>query len=206
MVLRCNNAQNDEKKETLIEKVLKLKPRISFTTECQQKCPSNNKKKSEVQSESKSFKTQFKKLSILERELSSIFRSDLTLLTSFQEMKLLETEFQVPERKLLLASFFFEEINESSLDASSVDSFSTKSNFVTIGTFKHKPNVDSVLWLKREIWPKIRTAMMRRRRRRSRRGKGRERGRKDIGKRREGGKSRRSKGRARGRTKRRRRR
>jgi glycosyltransferase involved in cell wall biosynthesis len=32
-------------------------------------------------------------------------------------------------------------------------------HFVTIGNFMHKPNVDSILWLKETLWPQIRAQL-----------------------------------------------
>ena len=38
-------------------------------------------------------------------------------------------------------------------------SFSERKSFVTIGSFRHEPNWDSVLYLKNEIWPQIKSKL-----------------------------------------------
>ena len=88
----------------------------------------------------------------LARELGSIHRSDLTLVCSCIEKTLLSDTYGVLESKLQLAPFFCgpQEKTEAK------PSFQERRNFMTIGTFHHAPNVDSVRWLSQEIWPLIR--------------------------------------------------
>ena len=86
------------------------------------------------------------------REISSIFRSDLTLVCSSAELELLHAACGVPKEKLCLAPFF-ETIDTKSIITPFAD---RKDVFVSIGTFNHAPNVDGLRYLKKEIWPLIR--------------------------------------------------
>ncbi len=88
------------------------------------------------------------------RELASIYRSDLTLIISEAEMKLLTNKFQVPVSMLHYLPFM---ITKSGLiDFQSLPSFSERADFMTIGNWKHQPNRDSIHYLKNKIWPQIR--------------------------------------------------
>lgn len=90
--------------------------------------------------------------SMLLRELSSIHRSDLSLVCSPYELKVLSDEYRIPHSKMGLASFF----TKPKLKYCGSDySFSKRSNFVSLGGFKHLPNIDQVLTLQR-LWPRIR--------------------------------------------------
>ena len=89
------------------------------------------------------------------REISSIFRSDLTLVCSSAEMEMLHVVCGVPKEKLCLAPFF-ETIDKNSIIKPYAD---RKDTFVSIGTFNHAPNVDGLRYLKKEIWPLIRAKL-----------------------------------------------
>ncbi len=86
------------------------------------------------------------------REIASIYRSDLTLLISAYEMKLLMEQFALPGDLLQLTPFM---LDESHIIASS-PCFDDRHHFITIGNFRHAPNWDSVRWLSETIWPMIR--------------------------------------------------
>eukprot|EP00804_Cyclotella_cryptica_P007560 CCRYP_010649-RA/>CCRYP_010649-RA protein AED:0.20 eAED:0.20 QI:232/1/1/1/0.5/0.33/3/151/334 len=88
------------------------------------------------------------------RELASIHRSDLVFVCSPKEMELLRS-WNVPTSKMTLASFFC----TSTLSPIDVPSFHERRDFVTVGGFKHPPNVDSVKVLCHEIWPRIRNKL-----------------------------------------------
>ena len=88
----------------------------------------------------------------LMREIASVQRSDLTLVCSPVEKEWLTRECGVAERKLRLASFFVDSVDDEAMKRD----FSARKDFVTIGTFMHKPNVDSVEWLCEEVWPLVR--------------------------------------------------
>lgn len=83
------------------------------------------------------------------RELGSFYRSDLTLVISDYEVKLLSDEFQFPERLLHLMRFHYPKLLPS-------PEFSARSEFVMIGNFRHLPNWDGVQWFRNSIWPLIR--------------------------------------------------
>ena len=87
------------------------------------------------------------------REIASIARSDLALVCSPVERRWLERECGIDGRKLKTASFFEDAVDISKL---SDEDFDARRGFVTIGTFMHKPNVDSVAWLRSEVWPLVR--------------------------------------------------
>lgn len=83
------------------------------------------------------------------RELASILRCDISLIISEFEMELLQHTFHIPAGLLFYIPF----ILDSSV--SDLPSFEERSDFMTIGNLMHSPNVDSILYLKTEIWPLI---------------------------------------------------
>ena len=95
-----------------------------------------------------------KQTDITKREIASIYRCDLSLVISSFEFELLTQTFGINEELLLLLPFMFEALNENKMD--SIRSFSERNDFITIGNFLHEPNWDSVLYLKKVIWPEIR--------------------------------------------------
>lgn len=90
---------------------------------------------------------------IAKREIASIYRCDLSLIISEFEMKLLESNFKVPSELLLYLPFMEEPINEDT--QKNLPGFSERNHFVTVGTFRHEPNFQSVLYLKNVIWKLI---------------------------------------------------
>ena len=88
---------------------------------------------------------------ILFRELSSMLRCDLNFIVSKFEYNLLINDFKFPKSKLEIASFFYENPEERIKQLS----FNEKFDFFTIGNFNHEPNVDSINYLKKKIWPEI---------------------------------------------------
>jgi len=86
------------------------------------------------------------------RELASIMRCDISLIISKYEHKLLIDTFNVSESQLLYIPFLVEYVP----DLSDFKSYEDRTGFMTIGNLLHTPNVDSVLYLKKEIWPRIR--------------------------------------------------
>jgi len=77
------------------------------------------------------------------------------MISSF-EIDLLITEFSLPKQLLLHLPFMLEPLSG---DDHTLPTFQNRQHFITIGNFRHAPNWDSVLWLKKDIWPKIRTAL-----------------------------------------------
>lgn len=93
-------------------------------------------------------------LDIAKREISSILRSDLSLIISSYEMKLLKELFQVNESLLLYLPFMLHKIEEKGIN--NWAPYDKRKHFISIGNFYHEPNWNAVLFLKEEIWPKIR--------------------------------------------------
>ncbi|MFT6416169.1 MAG: glycosyltransferase involved in cell wall biosynthesis [Dokdonia sp.] len=87
---------------------------------------------------------------VAKREIASIYRSDLTLMISTVEMKLLQNFFKVPENLLWYLPFLLER-----LDANFIP-FEDRIHFMSIGNFLHTPNWDATVQLKQHIWPLIR--------------------------------------------------
>ena len=85
------------------------------------------------------------------REIASILRCDLSLIISEFEMKLLTDTFAVSKEILYYLPFMVTKLP----DSSNFPGFEQRTNFMTIGNLLHGPNVDSVLYLKKEIWPLI---------------------------------------------------
>lgn len=98
--------------------------------------------------------------SLLMRELSAIHRSDLTLVCSPFEHDLLTHKFGIDPGKLVIAPFFTEKGTEGYPcgDGESQDRncYENRRDFVAIGGFKHRPNVDQVFMLK-HLWPKLKS-------------------------------------------------
>jgi glycosyltransferase involved in cell wall biosynthesis len=87
------------------------------------------------------------------RELASILRSDISLIISEYELKLLKETFRIPSEILHYLPFL---VNKTSKMIEKEPFFEERADFVTIGNLLHAPNVNSVLRLKKEIWPLIR--------------------------------------------------
>lgn len=96
----------------------------------------------------------FIKNDIAKREIASIYRCDLSLIISEFEEGLLHEEFNI-DRSLLLYLPFLMDRKEAAL-LSMLPGFSERHHFMTMGNFKHLPNWDAVLYLKNDIWPRIR--------------------------------------------------
>jgi len=90
---------------------------------------------------------------ITKRELASILRSDLSLIISEFELKLLQDKFLISSEILHYLPFL---IKKESKKAKNLPLFEKRANFISIGNLHHAPNVDSILYLKNEIWPLIR--------------------------------------------------
>lgn len=86
------------------------------------------------------------------REVAAIFRCDLTIMISPYEVELLTKHYQVPEYLLSYIPFVYDE----TLLNRETRPYQERQHFASIGNFRHAPNWDSVLWLKQQIWPKIR--------------------------------------------------
>ncbi|MAO64463.1 MAG: glycosyltransferase [Balneola sp.] len=93
-------------------------------------------------------------IDVAKREIASILRSDLSLIISAYEMKLLKKVFKIDESLLLHLPFMLEALKEESVN--NWLSFDNRDHFISIGNFLHEPNWNAVLYLKQELWPAIR--------------------------------------------------
>lgn len=88
------------------------------------------------------------------REIASILRCDMSLIISTFEMDLLKDVFKIDKKILYHLPFLLEKVDANQIKKWC--SFKDRENFIFIGNFFHKPNVDAVLTLKTQIWTKIR--------------------------------------------------
>ena len=88
------------------------------------------------------------------REIASIFRSDVSLIISQFEYKLLQEEFNIDASLLLYLPFLVDVPENHQL--AELPKFDQRQHFMTIGNFRHKPNLDAVKYLHSHIWPLIR--------------------------------------------------
>ena len=91
---------------------------------------------------------------ITKREIASIYRCDLSLIISPFEYKLLVNHFKISEDILIELPFMLDSISKDTLLKK--PTFEEREGFISIGNFKHEPNWQSVLYLKKTIWPLIR--------------------------------------------------
>jgi|AntDeeMinimDraft_5_1070356.scaffolds.fasta_scaffold00861_10 glycosyltransferase involved in cell wall biosynthesis len=87
------------------------------------------------------------------REIASILRCDLSLIISEFELDLLLREFKIPESILCYWPIFPPKIFTA--DKQETPDFGQRKNFMFIGNFHHKPNLDCVRFIKEKIWPEI---------------------------------------------------
>ncbi|MBT8320662.1 MAG: glycosyltransferase [Eudoraea sp.] len=107
--------------------------------------------------QNKSFElTDWFRLEQTKRELASIYRCDLSLIISKEEIKLLEDHLQVPTAILHYLPFWTREEVEVSLEN---PEYSSREGFVFIGTGRHQPNLDAIQYMCDSIWPNIREIM-----------------------------------------------
>lgn len=94
--------------------------------------------------------------SLAKREIASIYRSDLSLIISKSEMKVLLEQFLIPEALLYYLPLMRQSEN---ISPESRPDFEDRQDFISLGNFLHPPNWDAVLQLKTTIWPLIRQAI-----------------------------------------------
>ena len=87
------------------------------------------------------------------REIASIYRCDLSLIISEFEMELLQNTFHIDASLLYYLPFLVNEITVA--EFKEFPTFENRNHFITIGNLLHAPNVDAILFLKKEIWPEI---------------------------------------------------
>ncbi|MEP6261873.1 MAG: glycosyltransferase [Gillisia sp.] len=90
---------------------------------------------------------------LAKREIASIYRCDLSLIISEAEMELLTSEFNIPSSLIFYLPFLFLKITAE--DIACIPGYEDRKNFISIGNFRHAPNVDAVMYLREEIWPLI---------------------------------------------------
>lgn len=88
------------------------------------------------------------------REVASIFRCDISLIISEFEVSLLEKHFKISPSLLFYLPLLvdYKEISKFN----ELPDFKERKHFMTIGNFKHQPNLDAVRYLRQSIWPAIR--------------------------------------------------
>lgn len=86
------------------------------------------------------------------RELASIHRSDVVLVTSPIERQLLVDHCAVAATKLALAPLFYD--NDEDLHGAARQ-FESRRHLCMLGNFRHAPNVDAVAQLRDVIWPAL---------------------------------------------------
>ncbi|WP_373058342.1 glycosyltransferase [Zunongwangia sp. H14] len=94
---------------------------------------------------------------LAKREIAAIYRCDLSLIISEAEMNLLISDFKIDQNLLLYLPFLLPLISEEEIK--DLPDFDSRSHFISIGNFKHEPNRNAVLQLKKEIWPLIRQVL-----------------------------------------------
>jgi glycosyltransferase involved in cell wall biosynthesis len=93
------------------------------------------------------------KADVCKREIASIYRCDLSLIISSFEFEILTKQFKISKDILLELPFMLDRITEDLILKK--PSFEKRVDFISIGNFKHEPNWQSVLYLKKTIWPLI---------------------------------------------------
>ena len=88
-----------------------------------------------------------------QREIAAILRSDISLIISSAEYRLLYDYYQVPDKQLQLFP-----LQQPLTTPSELPDYAARQHFVTVGNFRHAPNWDAVLQLK-QLWPAIRARL-----------------------------------------------
>lgn len=89
------------------------------------------------------------------REMACVYRCDLILTLSAFEQKILISHFNVPESNVLLLPYLIEgqEFQQQA------DALRARKDFISIGNFRHAPNIDAVNVLVQYLWPTIHQAI-----------------------------------------------
>ncbi|WP_298422619.1 glycosyltransferase family 4 protein [uncultured Kordia sp.] len=98
-----------------------------------------------------------KRYQLAQREIASILRCDISLLISEVERDILINHFKIDASLLLYIPFMLESLSREHIE--SLPIFEERQHFVTIGNFLHAPNRDMVLYLKKEVWPVLRSKL-----------------------------------------------
>jgi glycosyltransferase involved in cell wall biosynthesis len=90
------------------------------------------------------------------REIAAILRCDLSLLISDVEKNLLVNQFKISPSILHYIPFLETSSHCERSQVISKTHFEQRKDFVFIGNFIHEPNWQTVLYLKKVVWPKLR--------------------------------------------------
>lgn len=94
---------------------------------------------------------------VTKREIASVFRCDISLIISKFEYHLLQDKFNIDPNLMVYLPFMLDIPNEEMIDA--LPDFDQRQHFMTIGNFKHQPNLDAVKFLQSSIWPLIKKSL-----------------------------------------------
>jgi len=94
---------------------------------------------------------------ISKREIASIYRCDLSIIISEEEVEILKNQFKVGLDLLYYLPFLTDIVSMET--KRKLPKFKEREHFMTIGNFLHGPNYDAILFLKEEIWPLIRNKL-----------------------------------------------
>ncbi|MBM1107099.1 glycosyltransferase family 4 protein [Aurantibacter crassamenti] len=92
-----------------------------------------------------------------QREVASILRCDISLMISDFEIKLLSQVIPNAEELLLHLPFMVATPDDNAI--ADKPKFENRNDFLFIGFGGHAPNVDAILYLKKEIWPIIQSKL-----------------------------------------------
>jgi len=87
------------------------------------------------------------------REIASMYRCDLSLIISEVELALLKDTFGINKELLYYLPLLVDDLLSEEIE--SLPYYEERKDFITIGNFLHAPNVDSVTYLKEDLWPLI---------------------------------------------------
>lgn len=94
---------------------------------------------------------------LTKREIAAIYRCDLSLIISEKEMELLLKTFRLPTEILHYLPFLETPVSKNEIE--NLPSFSEREHLIFFGNFKHRPNVDAVVYLKKDIWPLLKNIL-----------------------------------------------
>ncbi len=88
------------------------------------------------------------------REIASLYRCDLSLIISEEEIEILKNQFKVSIHHLYYLPFLTKAVTMEA--KRKLPKLNEREHFITVGNFLHAPNYDATLFLKEKIWPLIR--------------------------------------------------
>lgn len=91
---------------------------------------------------------------VSKREIASVYRCDLSLIISEEEIEILKNQFKVSEHLLYYLPFLTDSISADK--KKKLPKIKEREHFISVGNFIHAPNYDALMFLKYEIWPLIR--------------------------------------------------